>query len=77
MTAFLSARGRFFASLSASSHSLITWAQQGQPLILHSPLLFVEIGYFTHIWAAEGKYPLLLVCGNNPFRLRMFAFLFF
>lgn len=28
MTAFLSARGRFFASLSASSHSRITWAQK-------------------------------------------------
>lgn len=36
MTAFLSARGRFLASLSASSHFLITWVQEkvGNTLII-------------------------------------------
>lgn len=78
MTAFLSARGRFFASLSASSHSLITCAQEKKgktSVILVSlpylsvPLHFSETLYHFLRHGSNGKksdilhgYELVCVC---------------
>lgn len=66
MTAFLSARGRFLASLSASSHSLITWVQEkeGKTLITLINLLYLSTCFITG-WFYTWVKHLIALCGTD------------
>lgn len=73
MTAFLSARGRFFASLSASSHSRITWAQRKRKrktLIKLVNLLYRSVRFNTvwfHTWVKQ----VVALCGVDVMFARL------